>query len=530
MVEACEAVVLERSLRGSTSAALAPSPQLDDSAIEDIEVGSRSSGSEHAGAPVLTRHISPRSATHHDSRLVACSVPSPACGDKFEAPLYDFSEFRQKIRELAKEYYVSRDCRGMLASIAALKCPSYHDELVAELIRGAMDRGVGEREAVIVLLNEMFREQLLTDGQMARGYEKLVLSWQDLQLDVPDAPGQLAELLSSKVGLLDEDLFARLPERLLQQLSKNLQEGSAKAGLERHLKELVHFKAGLEPAVSAALGKSHNFSPMAEYLAEANQAHFHHEVVVAVCQACFTSDEVHFREQQRLALALLQELSGAEGGLTEVDLQMGFSRLLGTVQHSGGRLTAELSRNQRDQVTSLLRGAVETELLPAEFLKSARRLRFGGAEGVEVVRSAQRQTPLYSRRVWGAGDMKHFRQEVAESIIEYFDSKSETELGRIVEELHLSEEEQAMFIRKLLVTGMERKQADVALTAVEKLLGRCWSLQEVRRGFEELRGVQEDLVLDFPQVRECTTELVREAVKRSLLEQQDLVCDNASIV
>lgn len=51
---------------------------------------------------------------------------------------------------------------------------------------------------------------------------RLVLSWEDLQLDVPGAPGLLVSLLSSRVGLFDKSLFARLPEQLLARVSSDL--------------------------------------------------------------------------------------------------------------------------------------------------------------------------------------------------------------------------------------------------------------------------------------------------------------------
>jgi len=235
-------------------------------------------------------------------------------------------------------------------------------------------------------------------------------------------------------------------------------------------------------------------------------------------------------ERQRLALALLTHLSGSEGGClaTEVDVQLGFSRLLGTLNQAMS--SDEASKLQQEHIISLFRGAVEHELLPAEFLASARRLRFGGPVGVEVLRRAQRQTPMHSRRVWGSGDERQFRTEVREAILEYFDSGSAHELGRIVEELHLTDIEQARFMRKLMVTGMERAEVEAALDAIAALLGRCWTLDEVRMAFEQLRDVAQDLVLDVPRCREYTTDLVAAAVGRGLLEKEDLILDAASIV
>jgi len=500
---------------------------LDDDFV-DVESGS--SGSQERGAEggQLHRQISPRPASLHDSRLVACAVPSPACGDAPEAPKLEFAEFRRHACQLAEEYFLARDCRDMVASISLLGCPTFHDELASLLLRASMDRGDDTREAVVLLLNALVTDGLLTDPQMARGFEKLVLGWEDLQLDVPDAPGQLAALLSARVGLLDRGLFARLPEGLVQKLVVGLEPGPPREALEKHLAALREFKAGMDERLAEVLAGG-AAEDVVEWLSRADKASFHHEVVLGACLVSLDDEDAQFQERRRVVLCLLAHLS-SNYSLTDVDIQMGFSRLLGSLQHSGGALTSELQKNNRDQVTSLFRGAVEHELLPAEFLKSVRRMRFGGSEGVEVIRNVERQTPMHSRRVWGSGDARHFRQEVRESIVEYFDAHNSQELGRIVEELHLSDQEQTMFIRKLLVTGMERGEAEAALDAAEALLGRCWTLSEVRGAFVELRDVQEDLVLDFPRCRECATELVFAAVGRGLLEQQDLICDGANIV
>jgi len=306
--------------------------------------------------------------------------------------------------------------------------------------------------------------------------------------------------------------------------------------LEAHLEELVAFKRALERRLEVDLFSHHSAKSMATWLRATNKPVLHHEVVLAACTLAMRAEggllfaePDAMAERQRLALSLLTLLSSTEENalISEVDIQLGFSRLLGELSKVGN---VDESKLQQEHAVALLRSAVEHEILPAEFLKSARRLRFGGLVGVEVVRAVQRQTPMHSRRIWGSGDARQFRREVREAILEYFDSGSTHELGRIVEELHLSEVEQARFMRKLMVTGMERATPDAALDAVDGLLGRCWTLDEVRLAFEQLRDVAQDLVLDFPQCRERTTDLVRRAAARGLLESEDLLLDGATIV
>jgi len=268
---------------------------------------------------------------------------------------------------------------------------------------------------------------------------------------------------------------------------------------------------------------------------------FHHEVVLAACLSSFNGtpsadafwtsffDEPGLRaERCRVVISMLVHLSSTreEGRLlSETDLQIGFSRLLALVAERMEE--TEHKKEVMEHLVRLLRFAVEKELLPAQFLKVARRLRYGGPVGVQALRQAQQQTPLHSRRVWGSGDARQLRSEMHDTIAEFFDSRDSHELAQVLEELHLSGKEQATFLRKLLTAGMERDEAAAALDVVQELLGFCWSEQEVQDAFQELRDVATDLVLDFPQCRERTGELVIAAVEKGLLHRSYLVVDAA---
>lgn len=477
----------------------------------------------------FTRHISETAACRQatpNAKLVGCSAPFPTCADAPDAPRLEFMDFRRRTEALVKEFFLARDVEGMVSSVQALGCPSYHDELVAVLLRSALDRGEQERESVVALIENLMSRGLLQKPQLLRGFEKLVLSWDDVQLDVPDAAGRIVALLSAKVGLLDKGLFSRLPEDLLRTLASDL-SGLPREVLEQHVQDLAEFKSQVDQKLETELFGHKDTHAIATWLRAQSKLCFHHEVVISACRGALCVPKQLLNERQALVLHFLEDLAGPgyDQVLDEVDLHLGFSRLLGKIGH-----VSEVSENVSELMVGLLRGAVERELLPAEFLKSARRMRFGGPAGVDVVRKAQRQTPQHSRRVWGTGDARQFRTEVREAIIEYFDSNSIQELGRIVQELHLSEQEQARFVRKLLVTGMEREDCETALDAAEELLGSCWSLSEVKEAFQQLREVERDLVLDLPHCREKTSDLVWAAAGRGLLEKSDLTRDAETIV
>jgi hypothetical protein len=392
----------------------------------------------------------------------------------------------------------------------------------------------------VTLLGAFVEEGLLDTAQLVRGYEKLVLSWEDLRLDVPNVHGRLVALLSSSVGLLDRNLFARLPEDLLVALQHDLSPGPARDALQLHLRELTAFKHELSSMIEVDLFCNRSSEKVTAFLRSANKAKFHHEAVLMACErslnttpspnafwmSCFSPAGL-VEQKRNLVLSMLVQLYviDEDAVLTEVDLQLGFSRLLGI-----GEWLVREKPDVQLALVALLRGAVERELLPAEFLKSARRMRFGGKRGVEVSREVQRQTPMYSRRTWGTGDGRQFQVEIQEAITEYFDCRNINELANIVQELHLSEKEQSRFVRKLLVAGMERNDGDSAVDAVNALVGVCWGTTEVVAAFEQLRDIADDLVLDFPYCRERTNDLVCAAVGCGLLESSFLLSDVGSAV
>jgi hypothetical protein len=430
----------------------------------------------------------------------------------------------------------------MIDSIVALGCGCFHDELTAVVLRAALDHNDADRDASMELLASMAEKGHVSTSQLVRGLEKLVLSWEDVRLDAPEAPRYLVALFSKSVNLWDKNIFDRLPEGLMRCAVVDLPYGENRSALQSHIDALAAFKSELAERLDSDLFSSCSVESFASWLRMAGKPAFHHEVVFEACvrsfatrSACspfwtaYLSDSCITDEKRQLVLALFSWLqgSGVEETrlLDDVDVQLGFSRLLGEVGKLG-----DAGRDARKPVIALLRGAVENEILPAEFLKCARRMRFGGLQGVEVLKETQRQTPAYSRRVWGTGDHRQLRMEISNAILEYFDCRSIKELARVVGELHLSADEDISFVRKLLVVGMEREESTLALDAVEELVGYFWSPESVKSAFLQLRDIATDLVLDFPHCREHTTELVSAAIRRGLLQASYLQEDGMTIV
>jgi len=127
---------------------------------------------------------------------------------------------------------------------------------------------------------------------------------------------------------------------------------------------------------------------------------------------------------------------------------------------------------------------------------------------------------MFSRRIWGAGDAKHLLQETQDAILEYLDCHDIQELTLIIQELHLSGQQQAAFLRDLLVASAERGGCapSLALDAVAELMDFCWTREDVLDAFEELHESAADWSLDFPACREHMADLGRLASRRGLLD------------
>ncbi|CAK9076801.1 unnamed protein product [Durusdinium trenchii] len=353
-------------------------------------------------------------------------VPSPTCADPPDDTRLEFKDFKREARTLAEEFFCSQDVEGMVASVKGLGCLPFHDELAALLLRASLDQKDATRQSVIPLLLTLHENELLSTAQLARGFEKLVLSWEDLQLDVPGAPGLLVSLLSSRVGLFDKSLFARLPEDLLAKVVEDLPSNLAQRTIQTHLSELTAFKIELHSKIEEQLLRMGTADGLAAWLREECKPAFHHEVVVAAClssfdgrphpdaywTSCFDPSDLR-TEKCRMILDALVQLSTSEHLLSETDIQIGFSRVLGIVT---SEMEVKETRSEFPHLVALLRGAVEKELLAAQFLKLARRLHYGGPLGMQALRCAQRQTPLHSRRVWGTGDLRQMRAEMHDTI------------------------------------------------------------------------------------------------------------------
>merc|ERR1719498_1179131 len=147
-------------------------------------------------------------------------------------------------------------------------------------------------------------------------------------------------------------------------------------------------------------------------------------------------------------LELFSQLT-AKYVLSKDDLQWGMTRLLGQLDD----LALDCPKAV-DLAVEMCSGMVADELLSVPFLRRCRLLRIGGPTGLKVIDSTQRRTPEYSKRHLTTTE---FKRELETTILEYFNSGDEAEVGRCIRELSpLSTAQSAEIIRKIMVLAMER--------------------------------------------------------------------------
>lgn len=101
-------------------------------------------------------------------------------------PMLTLSEFKTRISEAVKEYFDSADADEVIRTIAELKCKEFHPEIVKKIISLSLDKGSRERELISRLLT-CLHPYPLEDEEVIKGFDILLDSLDDLEIDIPDA-------------------------------------------------------------------------------------------------------------------------------------------------------------------------------------------------------------------------------------------------------------------------------------------------------------------------------------------------------
>jgi len=426
-------------------------------------------------------------------------------------PEWTIKRFQEKVKPVLTEYFLALDVNDAAARVRDLltTCPS-PDEFGVLAMRAAMDKGANAPSLIIKLICKLHGSKVLDTSALVRSFEKLFCTWEDISLDVPQAPQVILVILHGCVlgNAVQQNLLTKSPENLLN------------AGLRDAPAEVAEMFKGV--AAELKRFKSESTKSLEEYfvalnvgevetcLTELDMRAYQHEFVKKAITLSFT--QANLDSSREVALDLLSQLTSS-GTLSKDDLQWGMTRLLGQLDD----LALDCPRAVELAVETCSR-MVADELLSVPFLRRCRLLRIGGATGLKVIDNAQRRTPEYSKRHLTTAE---FKRELQTIIVEYFNSGDEAEVGRCISELSpLSAAQSAEVIRKIMVLAMERSGSECEL-ALKLIVWLCRQEElddeAVENGFDELYERMHDVLLDVPDARDMARSFVVEAKKARVL-------------
>lgn len=233
-----------------------------------------------------------------DSSFVLSSAPDavasksksgydPIVSRAVMGPMLTLSEFKIRVTESLREYFDSGDADEFILSVKECRCKDYHSEVVKRAVSLSCDEGPRERELTSRLLT-CVHPGLLSDGEMEMGFDQLLDSLEDLEIDIPDAKGMVGTFLAR--AMVDEVL----PPAFLS--SKSFEENSV-LDVAMKLLSREHCAARLEKVWGPGDGRpveelkvvmdqllkeyllSRELDEAARCVRELNAPHFHHELV-----------------------------------------------------------------------------------------------------------------------------------------------------------------------------------------------------------------------------------------------------------
>jgi len=233
-----------------------------------------------------------------DSSYILSSAPVDVNGDNktgydsvaskpIFGPMLTLSEFKIRVTECLREYFNSVDVEEFILSVQEMKCKEYHPEVVKRAVSLSCDEGPRERELTSRLLSSI-QPSLLSDDDMEEGFENILNSLEDLEIDIPDAKGMIGSFLARAV--VDEVLPPAFvssrsfeEDSVLDVAMKLLSREHCTARLERVWgpgdgRPVQELKNCLDQLLKEYL-LSRELDEAARCVKELNAPHFHHELL-----------------------------------------------------------------------------------------------------------------------------------------------------------------------------------------------------------------------------------------------------------
>lgn len=443
--------------------------------------------------------------TRNATSLDRFGMPTtPSNSHARELPLLSLKKFKAMTDNYLQELWTSSDFAEFVDRVCALNCNLYHDELMAHLVRVSLDKTDDERDMVAELITLMRKSNHVSAGQLSRGFEKLLLGWEDLLLDVPDAVPMILRFVELAIAdkCVADNFLARLPEPFLAKLGNDEICRETYPELVQQLTDLKTFKrkigAILEDFLASEGGEP--ASEVGQRLAACGRQSLRHEFIRRAINVALDKGDAE-RELVSSLLSSLRSLSV----LTEDDFLWAFSHLLGSLSD----LVIDCP-SAVELVSKFLLRAVTDEVVPPAFLDNAIRLGLGDEIGVAAARRARNAVENTEvewadlRNVWGkldSSDNAKWRTELDMALTEYFDSHDKAEFCRLMHDWALCTSRAVVVVKQGLLKAMDGNGNDCM--AVVDMLDYAVRHEELKnsdvlRAMNELDTGLEDLKLDIP--------------------------------
>ncbi|CAI5726484.1 unnamed protein product [Peronospora destructor] len=120
-------------------------------------------------------------------------------------------ELKVAIDQLTKEYLLSRDLEEAARCVRELNVPHFHHEVVKRGITNSLEEGGGANSAAMAsLLAYLVSHELVSTGQLIKGFERFKFVLYDVALDIPNAAVLFQDIVVRGIsdGILPKDFDA----------------------------------------------------------------------------------------------------------------------------------------------------------------------------------------------------------------------------------------------------------------------------------------------------------------------------------
>lgn len=120
-------------------------------------------------------------------------------------------ELKVAIDQLTKEYLLSRDLDEAARCVRELNVPHFHHEVVKRGITNSLEEGGEANSAAMAsLLAYLVSHEVVSSGQLIKGFERFKLVLDDVALDIPNAAGLFQDIVKRGIsdGILPKDFDA----------------------------------------------------------------------------------------------------------------------------------------------------------------------------------------------------------------------------------------------------------------------------------------------------------------------------------